>query len=70
MSITYETYNETYNKPASLPHSFHNVGGKIYVQFLLLIITLHFLLANDLKRGKPKQREAKGRDIVSKLTNF
>ena len=42
MSITSETYNETYSKPTSLPHSFGNMGGNIYVPFLLLTITLRF----------------------------
>ena len=33
MSITTKTYNETYNKPTNLSHSFCNMRGNIYVPF-------------------------------------
>ena len=42
LSVTSETYNEAYNKPTNLPHIVGNLGSKIYVPWLLLIITLCF----------------------------
>ena len=42
MSITSETFNDTYSKSANLPHFFDNLGGNKYIPFLLLIITLVF----------------------------
>ena len=35
-------------EPTNLPYSFNNLGGNIYVPFLLLIITLHSTLGKRI----------------------